>query len=152
MSLAESNFASSARAADESSCPFRSRQTWYGFRRFLYLDPSIHYRQADREFPYRNPYLRFLPRQCYRSNQLQSHQLVRDSRPTQPVDASAKPYCFLWISPLMVHSYSISDAARLISDLNLIITNISRSNARRISANKFYLDVWFSLTGNELHQ
>ena len=118
-----SNFASSACAADESSCPFRSRQTWYGFLRFVNLDPSIHYRQADHEFPYRNPYLRFLPRQCCRSNQLQSHQLVRDIRPTQPVDASAKPQCFLWISPFMVHSHSNSTLPPLISDLHCLSAN-----------------------------
>ena len=88
-SLAESNFASSACAADESSVPIRYQHSWSGFQRILNLNPQSAIGRS--RTLNQNRCLRLSPGRSCCSNQLQSHQLVRDSRPDRSVDASAKP-------------------------------------------------------------
>ena len=107
VSPAESNFAS--RLSPRMNLRF---QSGHGIclsdsRRNLNLCPSTHPLFPAGKLPNRNRYLHLLPGSLCSSNQLQTHQLVRDNRTDRSVEASAKPLPILWISPGFVQLLNI---------------------------------------------
>ena len=106
-----SNFASSACAADESSCPAgpaSSCLTLDALSISLDFPPSA---CASRTPQSINP--AFPARPELLSNSLQGHQLNRDIRPVRICGSKCKIPHNLWISPFTVHSYwNFEDALR----------------------------------------